>query len=151
MATLPSELQLKPDLTVSTWALVARACCTRRQVPVNHEFGFREGRQTLFAPRPPASAAHAGASRLVPRPTRLPLEATLAFNPGQKAICVGLYDTDICAEDLSMVWLTVSRGNQLGGGGGRGFVDCMCDNMATWSTQFFLPCAFGVNSSARSC
>ena len=44
----------------------------------------------------------------MPRPLRLPLEATLAFNPGQKAICVGLYETDICAEDLSMVWLTVS-------------------------------------------
>lgn len=95
-------------------------------MPVNHEFGFREGRHTLFAPKPPSTAAATAPAksgddnnangddsddaeaRLVPRPMRLPLEATLAFNPGQKAICVGLYETDICAEDLSMVWLTVS-------------------------------------------
>jgi len=105
------------------------------QVPVNHEFGFREGRHTLFAPKPPSAAAattasaapassnvptnnrgegggeqsdHDAEAHLVPRPQRLPLEATLAFNPGQKAICVGLYETDLCAEDFSMVWLTVS-------------------------------------------
>jgi hypothetical protein len=101
-------------------------------VPVNHEFGLREGRHTLFAPPPPgtfggppltpqgASAAattpHAEKGEeeeegvgwgLVARPARLPIECTLYMTPGQLDINVGVYSVDIAAEDLSMVWLVV--------------------------------------------
>lgn len=99
------------------------------EVPVNHEFGLREGRHTLFAPPPPgvftgplrplasprslgsscgaSSASGAGEWSLVERPARLPVEATLFFTPGQLDINVGVYGVDIAAEDLSMVWLVV--------------------------------------------
>lgn len=71
-------------------------------VPVNHEFGLREGRQTVFAPSPPSSTADgSGAcprrmgcgvfeSLLAPRPPRLPVECTMFFVPGQLDINLGM-------------------------------------------------------------
>ena len=67
-------------------------------VPVNHEFGFREGRHTVFAPPPPPPSASSagigdggGHPELAARPARLGLECTLFFAPGQLNINVGLY------------------------------------------------------------